>query len=707
MRCSPPTISLDDLDGRLELSDELLGEIKSRTAPVLFPEDVQLGYFGADTTPDFPIMDVCDLRPLPHHVQVMDTTSLPPALRVLVAMKCGGLAPRQKDQLERANVIVEQVQVGLEDLEELLMLSWRGKHDPPNVILDHTGLRTRRLADDETSERCSYAAPSGLSLVGCEVLSRIHSRQYQTPLTVVVGSTADDFAYAFALDRCGVPAWWVPDPASLLDESITRRVLTTLAWAVRLDRRSAELRAAGRGVEVCSLSMPSDGVADVCERIRAMDGGLRGISMQHTDRATLPPRRVTLITVRGHVNEPLDEPFQHDAMLRAVPAALPTSIDSTTPWKFSWWIDVEDHQCRIPNRSTLQDLLLAEPDASPHLIRSGRDGISYHSLRAGIIIAGEPQQQLLVRPRLRFPDAATVFRHLFERAGYEIEESAAGRYRRLATELWGGFDEIHNDWAHDSTRALLKLWISTESSGATPGILDGARRYLSFNDAASTSEIDADELRSLLDGYLTRGILSRGLVLKCSHCLNTTWYRLDDLSQSFACSRCQQRAAITEASWSADHGQGDPAPEPTFYYALAEVAYQALRHDADVPIRAIGALRSKPAEAVQQATDSIVSRAGRPFELDLLALVDGRIVIGEAKKGDRLKSTATKERRWLNTLAGIADAITADEVAFATATEWRPDTLTRIGEVFESRRIEQRIIQLGNGGTTAPGDTPR
>lgn len=321
-------------------------------------------------------------------------------------------------------------------------------------------------------------------------------------------------------------------------------------------------------------------------------------------------------------------------------------------------------------------------------------------------MGGEPQRQLLVRPRLRFPDAATVFRHLFECAGYESDESAAGRYRRLATDLWGGFDKIHGDWADDSTRALLKLWTSDKPSGVTPGIWDGTRRYLSFDDAANTSEINAEELRPLLDGYLSRGILSRGLVLKCSHCLNATWYRLDDLSQSFACIRCYHRAPITEASWSADHRQGDPAREPTFYYAMAEVVYQALHHNADVPIRAIGKLRSEPSEAVQQATDSTVSKAGWKFELDLLSLVDGRIFIGEAKKGKRLKSTATEERRWLKGIADIADAITADEVVFATAEEWRPQTLEYVREVFANRRIEPLVIQLGVDGTAASDDIP-
>ena len=102
-----------------------------------------------------------------------------------------------------------------------------------------------------------------------------------------------------------------------------------------------------------------------------------------------------------------------------------------------------------------------------------------------------------------------------------------------------------------------------------------------------------------------------------------------------------------------------------------------------------------------------MSKTDRQFELDLLALVDGRLIIGEAKKGNCLESTATRETRWLNDLADIAEAITADEVIFATATTWQPSTLTHVDEVFSSRRIEPRIVELGNGAGTGADDTPQ
>lgn len=700
--------TLDELDGGCELSDSLFAEIMCRTAPALSDDLLHISCFTADVTPAYPLMDVSELRPLPNQVAVMDTSSLPLALRVLIAMRCGGVASRQQRRLEDAGIATENVAVGPEELEELLALCWRGMYDPPGLVLATDALATPRLATttaDAIPGKHVYAVPSGLSLLGCSVLQRLGPWRSGTPLTLVLGSTADDFAYALALDRCGLPAWWVPDPASLGDDSIAPRMLNTLARSITMERLPLEKTGQGNGVEVCSLSMPSEEVRSFCTELPDAGSGIWGLEVRETARAKTPERRIELVAFTHHANEPLDEPFRHETMLRPVPAAPPTALTSNSPLRFSWWVDVEDHERQIPNRTALGDLLLAEPKPTDPLVRSGRDGISYHSLRGGVLRAGEPLGQLLARPRLRFPEASAVFRHLFEHAGFKIDESNTGRYRRLTTDLWGGFDELHQDLANDATRTLLKAWTSTKPSGVAPGFWDRRRRYLSLDDASRASRIAADDLRTVLDGYLSRGILRRGLVLKCSHCLNATWYPLDDISQSFTCDRCRTETAITEPSWSADHRKGDPAAEPTFYYALAEVAYQALRLNADVPIRALGAIRTRPTENIQQTTDSIVSMADQRFELDLLALVDGHIIIGEAKEGGSLKSKAGNEVPWLNALADIAEAITADGVLFATATTWKPKTLERINEVFSSRRIETRIVELGPEAGSGIGGT--
>ena len=70
-------------------------------------------------------------------------------------------------------------------------------------------------------------------------------------------------------------------------------------------------------------------------------------------------------------------------------------------------------------------------------------------------------------------------------------------------------------------------------------------------------------------------------------------------------------------------------------------------------------------------------------------------MIGEAKSGDRIKTNAAKEQEWLRRLADVAEAITADEVVFATATSWREQTRTYIDAAFQNHRAEVRFM----GGT--------
>ena len=68
-------------------------------------------------------------------------------------------------------------------------------------------------------------------------------------------------------------------------------------------------------------------------------------------------------------------------------------------------------------------------------------------------------------------------------------------------------------------------------------------------------------------------------------------------------------------------------------------------------------------------------------------------MIGEAKSGDRIKKTAAKEQEWLRRLADVAEAVTADEVVFATATSWREQTRTRIHAAFQNHRSEVRLME--------------
>ncbi len=152
------------------------------------------------------------------------------------------------------------------------------------------------------------------------------------------------------------------------------------------------------------------------------------------------------------------------------------------------------------------------------------------------------------------------------------------------------------------------------------------RRFLSFGDAQAVTGLPAVELRSLIDVFLGRGILWRGLSLQCPECRYAGWYRLADLDQLFRCTR---------------YGDGQ---------LVAEV--------------------------------------------DVWAIVDGRLIVGEAKTTDRLASGNLGEERTTGRLVYVAEAITADELVLATtAPAWHPSTRAAVGAKLAESLIEPRFIE--------------
>jgi hypothetical protein len=64
----------------------------------------------------------------------------------------------------------------------------------------------------------------------------------------------------------------------------------------------------------------------------------------------------------------------------------------------------------------------------------------------------------------------------------------------------------------------------------------------------------------------------------------------------------------------------------------------------------------------------VVHRPARnDIEVDIWAIVDGRIVIGEAKKSDQLETTDRREKQRCAALRDLATDLTADEFVMATA----------------------------------------
>jgi hypothetical protein len=152
-------------------------------------------------------------------------------------------------------------------------------------------------------------------------------------------------------------------------------------------------------------------------------------------------------------------------------------------------------------------------------------------------------------------------------------------------------------------------------------------------------------------------VLYRGFIFKCQFCRNADWFSLDELSQNFTCKRCGRAQGIKSTNfWYGDH-------EPGWFYKLDEIVYQFLRHNGYVTLLALDHLRRKAEESFLYTPDIELTKHGETnpsVELDILCVPDGVMMIGEAKKEDRL---GTSKRQEIETIEGydrVAEKIGVD-----------------------------------------------
>jgi len=160
------------------------------------------------------------------------------------------------------------------------------------------------------------------------------------------------------------------------------------------------------------------------------------------------------------------------------------------------------------------------------------------------------------------------------------------------------------------------------------------------------------------------GILTRGLILKCSRCRATAFQPLAAVNDRFACPRCSFSQPLTSKSWC-----DTPPHEPAWFYRLDELVYQALLENVRVPALALAEIGACSENARHLWSIELVRDGERELELDFLCLVEGKLSAGEAKSNGTLSGRDAK-REVRKTLTGARYA-QADQVVFATTDpEW-------------------------------------
>lgn len=654
--------------------------IRRELAPLASDQLAIHGIFRADEPPPQGLVDMCALTYRPDRVTTLDTSKLPLSIQLLAASRAGQWALAHHDYLATRGTATPAIPVSYGDLALLLEYAWTGTvvETSRNKTSLLSGV-TRFALHPETAPPPYWTnTPFVQSRLGCAWFRKWRPGVESEPAVVVCGDSVDDFCFAFTRQRVVGNTFWFPTRPRLARSRVGRELRETLARVLEL--RYSDQPFGDRTVVFTSLTLAMSDLNGLIKQVSATpwgrsfnSGAVGSLRVQAVEPEDLSSQRDLALLDEAHFADSVYEPFVGPDMAKSVQIPLPTKAEGQTPASCRWQVDVLTLGHVLPARWCLSPIINTGGETSRWAIRSSTAGISLDSHGRMFTVGGSTLSQILVQIRVRNSSATEIFAALLQRVGGVMEESDKGRYTRRMIELWGDLKSLATDVRSPETRSLLTAWSSNRADVAH-GHVHQERRYLRLFDVMKLSGLQIHEARQLLDRYLERRIVARGLELKCERCRNTAFYRLDELGEKFRCERCRQRNLITRSAWR-------DLNEPQWFYSLDEVVYQAFDANVQVPLLALDNLAASPVRSFIYMPETLVRIPDREqIELDIWAIADGQIIVDEAKTTDRLEKTRKAEIARCEALSRLCDDLTADRFVMATAS---PDWHSRTRENVE------------------------
>lgn len=658
--------------------------------------------FTADDETQRPLVDMSRIKRLEGNgMNVLDTSRLGERAQLLLAMRLGALSPSYQTATDARETPKLNDRADPEDLPALIELAYRGRVAPHSWSM-HRAMRGATGIPDPHWKEANYIddSPFGWTTAGCTWYAMFaRTRQDEAPYMVVAGDTFLDFCIAYALDRMTGRAVWLPvAPSDKGDEADAIRDATAEFLMDARRTSDAEIRFA-------SASLDQKALEELMAEVKATQVGFT--ARTDLSEVTVGPLREDELRIglprrlldRERQGEMRFEPFKGDDMAGLLNTPQPSLGRAEDPDAVDWQVEATIDDTPLPTRHSIAPLL-TRGEVFGDNVRSSREGTCYVSHSRGYVPAGMRLDQRLARPRLRMPPPIEVFNALLAAAGMRSEISTAGAFTSGAMEVLGGFPALVSAFSQPTSRALLEAYRTPTkrrtSANKDPGhgvyLASYERRYLSMADIQkAASSATATDVRALLDTYTQRGILHRGIVLKCRRCRFDGWYRAGEFTDTFTCTRCRAGWPLSRQAWR------EPLEEPTWRYELDEIVYQAVTENASAPVLALQALRAgaRPFGGFTSGPElDVYAGDEHVAEVDIWSIVEGRICIGEAKTTDRLDITAEAERVAAQRLVRVADAVTADELVLATTQDsWRAETRSIMEAALQGHRSRLRILE--------------
>lgn len=675
-----------------ELVDEALTRLGPQDADDPFDQA-----WHADGVPGQELLDMTNIREIEGaKLFCLHAHEIDPRIDLMLQSRIGGVSPSYEKTLsDDLFVDIRSFGARADNLEDVLDIAWA--KDPVDQLRRTQAFRQAVGEGGEAGPgwTADDLANSPFRLTERGLASYIVGRPWRRdlPYIVVSGDRAQDYAFAMLLSRMYQNAIWVPFDFATATGEIPERVRVHLAR--HLDGVSGYGHGHAREVLLTSLSVDLEDLGKAWEPAWELGlSGSLGSRIETKASSEINLRKPIRLYDPDQLLRQRWEPFVNGELAGALDTPPPSAITERNSMNFTWHVDVSIDDSRYPPRAALNHLMAKTGSTEHAAIRASSDGASYFSREPFFIPAGATVSQSTWRPRLRIPPAVDLFEALLDRTGMRSVVSQAGRYSSGAIELWGGLKPLTGDLRDPARLALLEGFRKKSASGVDPGVYISPlkRRFLSIWDVRRATGLSTLAARELLDDYVKRSIVSRGLCLKCARCNYASWYPDADVTPRFVCTRCRHEQPLEQAAWL------KPVGEPLPFYQLDEMALQAIENDARAPLLALDQYASEMRGFLFAPEMDVFQGNNRIAEVDIWVIGEAAIVLGEAKSTNNLGGSETEEKRSIDRLMKVAVAVTAHEVCFATTEQaWSPRTRRLVETATQGTPIRPRFLtQLGD-----------
>jgi hypothetical protein len=601
----------------------------------------------------------------------------------------------------------------------------------------------------ELSAFRAFTYPIQLCSVPKETLPDVEHDQFSEAFHVVIGDTPTDMAY-FWNRPTTAPQWsrtylnqvWLP-----IDMATDPQLTTALSsWL----QRSADPNGSHQGhLRFVSLSLSHERLQEVVEPLTSQ---LRVFRTVNALREIEPPRirhgfsgppgqdkmdlyRATGTTERLILQEPdapqgpsLGDHWMADLYIEFRPERYPTIGGRPLWWQLPRLNDLASQMFRRPSRilrTRFPSALMKRGE--PRLDITLLDDLSVFALLAAL--PNQPQYTLDARHGKSLPGRPPY---------YQVRRSDKGRLLSGLLDLFGGlhpatstleerywrrmFDLLSGRTAHTDAERLNQVgnalrkrlganraqfyhddkamtWLTNYVLKVARSLPASSRdlEFRVFEEHAKQEMEDFNarraaqepwvysraDLMGAVAGLTERGVLLMGVQARCPSCGYRAWHHIDDAKQTLQCGGCNAAFPMP--------------PEPRWHYRLNSLARAAHAEHGLLPVvLVLGQLLmdARSAFLFAPCLDLFDNDDKGPVgDLDIAAILDGQLVIGEVKQSRDLFDEATFAK-----MEGVARRLLPDILLFASMdpdpTVLITNEIARLSEVLRPLGITVRWYPL-------------